>query len=197
MNEEEVLATLKLGETPAISRVDVLPTQRRTTPSSEVPSELVEQLVKGALAGYIASGPMTVVIHELQDRLPFWERYSLPPGRITRILVEERLLHTRLRRDQHRALMLVTHFGYGALMGALSNAAAWLLNGKELNPLLRGAVYAAVVWTGSYFGVLPALNVLPPAHRHPMRRNVVMIIGHLVWGVSTAILSDWMDGKKK
>lgn len=39
-----------------------------------------------------------------------------------------------------------------------------------------------MVWSGSYLGLLPALNILPPATEHPPGRNALMIAAHVVWG---------------
>jgi hypothetical protein len=33
---------------------------------------------------------------------------------------------------------------------------------------------------------VPALEILAPATRHPWRRNLLMIMAHVVWGVTLA-----------
>ncbi len=43
-----------------------------------------------------------------------------------------------------------------------------------------------LVWTVSYFGIMPGLRILQPAHEHPLRRNGLMIVAHLVWGSTMA-----------
>jgi uncharacterized membrane protein YagU involved in acid resistance len=40
------------------------------------------------------------------------------------------------------------------------------------------------LWVGSYLGWLPAMDILPPATQQPWRRNLVMIIAHMIWGVT-------------
>ena len=43
-----------------------------------------------------------------------------------------------------------------------------------------------MVWVLSYFGIMPGLRILRPAHDHPGRRNALMIAAHLVWGGTLA-----------
>ena len=35
-------------------------------------------------------------------------------------------------------------------------------------------------------GWIPAFGLLEPASRHPLRRNLTMIVAHFAWGWSTA-----------
>ena len=49
-----------------------------------------------------------------------------------------------------------------------------------------GSMAGVAVWAASYFGWIPAMGVLSPAHRHPPARNALMIAAHLVWGAVTA-----------
>jgi uncharacterized membrane protein YagU involved in acid resistance len=48
-----------------------------------------------------------------------------------------------------------------------------------------GAAAGVAVWLVSYMGWIPAW-ALKPATGHPMRRNLLMIRAHLVWGWTTA-----------
>ena len=45
-------------------------------------------------------------------------------------------------------------------------------------------VYGLGVWAMSYLGWIPAVRILTPAHRHPLRRNLLMIAAHIVWGLT-------------
>jgi hypothetical protein len=40
------------------------------------------------------------------------------------------------------------------------------------------------IWAGSYLGWLPTVGILTPATRHPWRRNLLMIVAHVIWGVA-------------
>ena len=44
--------------------------------------------------------------------------------------------------------------------------------------------YGLGVWAMSYLGWIPAARILTPAHRHPLRRNLLMIAAHIVWGLT-------------
>ena len=57
-----------------------------------------------------------------------------------------------------RSATLAAHFGYGAATGALYA----LLRPRGI--ILPGAAYGLLVWTVSYFGIMPGLRILQPAH---------------------------------
>jgi uncharacterized membrane protein YagU involved in acid resistance len=78
------------------------------------------------------------------------------------------------------------HFGYGAAAGALYVPLASRL---DLPIVLRGVIFAMLLWTGSYLGWLPAARILPPATEHPSRRTLLMILAHLVWGSTLALVA--------
>jgi uncharacterized membrane protein YagU involved in acid resistance len=127
----------------------------------------------GALAGFVATMPMTAVMSRLHRWLPAPERYPLPPRELTEDLPwpgSERSTGT-----------LVFHFLYGA-------AAGGLLGATSRRPgLMAGAGYGVLVWMGSYLGWIPASRRLVPATRHPARRNRLMLAAHLVWGAALAL----------
>ena len=47
---------------------------------------------------------------------------------------------------------------------------------------VKGIIFALLVWAGSYLGWLPAFDVSGSAPDQPLRRNVLMIGAHVVWG---------------
>jgi hypothetical protein len=121
---------------------------------------------------------MTFVMQELFRRLSAAERYPLPPREIT-----ERAA-TAVRHDNAASLpdaSLNAHLAYGAAAGAL------LVLARRRPGILIGAVYGVLVWAGSYFGWAPALRILKPANEQPVRRSLLMIAAHLVWGGVTAV----------
>lgn len=136
-------------------------------------------LLRGAIAGALATAPMSLVMVALQHALP-GRRETLPPREITENLLEAAELHPRCDRASTENLTLVGHFGYGAVCGAL------------LSPLTRGArsgVAAGVlVWGASYLGWLPAVDLFPSATEKPARQNALMIASHVVWGAALGIL---------
>jgi uncharacterized membrane protein YagU involved in acid resistance len=136
------------------------------------------RILLGALAGIAATCAMTAAARAMHRRLPAPERYPLPP----REIVESGLPVAERSLDEHgrRTATIAAHFGYGAVTGALYALAA------PKGSILSGAAYGVLVWAVSYFGIMPGLRILQPAHDHPARRNALMIAAHLVWGSTLA-----------
>ena len=135
---------------------------------------------RGAGAGLAGTVVMTIAMEWLWRRLPENERYPLPPREIIdRILPADVQNGLGERACQH--LTLAAHFGFGAAVGALF---PMLTNSRQLR---TGAAYGFGVWAASYCGWIPALRILKPAHKHPTRRNLLMIGAHLIWGAGTAL----------
>ena len=122
---------------------------------------------------------MTATARAMHRRLPAVERYPLPP----REIVESGLrVATKRSLGEHgrQTATIAAHFGYGAATGALYALAA------PRGSILSGAAYGFMVWVVSYFGIMPGLLILRPAHDHPGRRNALMIAAHPVWGSTLA-----------
>lgn len=145
------------------------------------------KLLTGALAGSVATAPMTLAMELMYRWLPSQERYPLPPSEITTKLEQEAGVEQNLDQAEHTALTLLNHFGYGAAAGAIYALAGSKLR-SPLPAALWGTGYGLVVWTVSYLGLLPALGILRPATEHPERRNALMIAAHVVWGSVTGLI---------
>ena len=113
--------------------------------------------------------------------LPRREKYPLPPRLITEEITERVGLEDDLTEDQLVGLTIFSHFGYGALFGSLY---ALYENRLPIHSSLKGTLTGLAIWVGSYLGWLPALGILRPATKHPWRRNLLMIVAHIVWGVT-------------
>jgi uncharacterized membrane protein YagU involved in acid resistance len=137
------------------------------------------RLLLGALAGIAGTFAMTAAARAMHRRLPAGERYPLPPREIIEGALPVPSKHG-LDEQQRQSVTLAAHFGYGAATGALYA----LL--RPRGSVLPGAAYGLLVWTVSYFGIMPGLGILQPAHEHPRRRNWLMIVAHLVWGSTMA-----------
>lgn len=135
--------------------------------------------IAGALAGLVATAPMTAFMAAAHRALPIWERYPLPPRRIAMRLAGAVGLRHQLDEPQRQGLTLASHFGYGAVGGALFAALAQTAGAT--GPL-SGSLFGLGVWAISYLGWLPAARVLPPATKHPIERTLLMVAAHLIWG---------------
>lgn len=130
----------------------------------------LDKALLGAVAGVAATMAMTATMRRLHAVLPDDERYPLPPREIvdrTFPAVDDR---------EARSRTLLAHFGFGGLTGAFF----------ALLPTTGGSgiAYGLCIWALSYLGWIPAARILTPAHRHPIRRNMLMIAAHVVWGLT-------------
>jgi len=141
------------------------------------------KLFQSALAGLVATLPMTIFMRSAWKRLPEQEKYALPPHQITRNVFKP---VRRLSDRRQRALTLFLHFAFGTAAGLVYGAV------EEKVPLphgVKGPLAGMAVWTGSYQGWIPALGILPSAMEQPRRRNLLMIIAHLIWGLTLGALA--------
>ena len=141
----------------------------------------MNKILFGALAGIVATVPMTFLMIEWHKRLPLEEKYPLPPREIFDELTEKAGVDRHLSETQKTNLSLIGHFAYGATTGAVYVPLVSLV--QTPNPV-NGAVYSLGIWAASYLGWLPALRVLRSADEHPAQRNALMITAHIVWGAA-------------
>ena len=142
-------------------------------------------LLFGALAGLVATVPMTVAMQLVRRQLPFLQRQRrLPPEQITLAMADTVDLKDKLNDAEKSALVAVGHFGYGAASGAVYGG---LVNRGDSSPVLSGAGFGLALWGVSYLGWLPALGIRRSAAEEPSGINVMMIGSHLVWGVATGM----------
>jgi uncharacterized membrane protein YagU involved in acid resistance len=145
------------------------------------------KLSQGALAGMAATLPMTLFMRSAWNRLPKREKYPLPPRQITRRLLKPA---RQLKEPQQRALTLFLHFTFGASAGLIYGAVEEKI---PLPGLIKGPLAGMAVWTVSYLGWIPALGILPSAVDHPWRRNLLMIVAHLIWGLALGAFAGMMN----
>jgi uncharacterized membrane protein YagU involved in acid resistance len=142
-------------------------------------------LLRGGLAGTIATAPMTLVMYLLWLMLSRRQRYYLPPRLITKNLLNQLNLDRSTSREQVTWLTWLLHFGYGGAMGTIfAPLAGW----RRLPAVPLGALYGIMVWIGSYKGLLPAVDLIRDADTQPDERNALMIAAHLVWGAATGFV---------
>jgi len=118
--------------------------------------------------------------------LPRQQRYHLPPRQITEEITGRLGVEDHMSEEGLIGLTVLSHFGYGAFFGSIY---ALFEDEMRMRPRLKGMLMGVAVWIGSYLGWLPALGILPPANQHPRRRNVLMIVAHMVWGVTLGKLT--------
>lgn len=130
---------------------------------------LVRRALRGAGAGLAATAAMSLWMTVL-------ERAGVMPGQPPRMVVDRLLpVDDDATAD---ALAALSHVGYGVASGALFGA---VLAPRRSGPVV-GACFGLALWAAGYEGWLPALQVLPPAHRDDRRRVGVMVGAHLIYG---------------
>ncbi|MBV9230228.1 MAG: DUF1440 domain-containing protein [Chloroflexi bacterium] len=146
------------------------------------------------IGGATGTIPMTIFMLVTQRFLPKGQRYELPPELITKELAERAHIRHHMNKTQVLIATLFSHFGYGAAMGVLYG-----ILGRQLpfSSLFRGIVFSLLVWGASYLGLLPLLGISESAHTEPVRRNILMITAHIVWGSTTGIVTDLLDQVSK
>jgi uncharacterized membrane protein YagU involved in acid resistance len=145
----------------------------------------------GALAGIAATAAMTIAAGAMFRRLPRAERYPLPPREITAKVAERAGIDQHLSERQRVDAALGLHFSYGAAAGALY--ADLVQRRPALPPALAGTAYGLAIWLVSYLGWLPAAGILRPVPEHPARRNMLMILAHVVWGTTLGMVVDGLE----
>lgn len=144
-------------------------------------------LIRGALAGAVATLPMTMIMSKLFGELPREDKARpLPPGEITGEVERRAGVASQIDDRAHRKMTVASHFGFGALCGAIYTMTFHRL---DMKPIVKGPVFGMAVWGISYMGWLPALGLAPAAWRESKQKNKLMIIAHLVWGASLARLA--------
>jgi putative membrane protein len=142
---------------------------------------------KGAVAGTVATIPMTAFMLLMQQALPRWQHYDLPPEKLTDELADRAGAKKHMNKPQKVALALVAHFAYGAAMGTLYSLLMQRGNIKTYPFLLKGNIFGLAVWGASYLGLLPAMQMSTTAPKETPHRNLLMIGAHIVWGTVLAV----------
>ncbi|UQN08389.1 DUF1440 domain-containing protein [Deinococcus sp. QL22] len=145
-------------------------------------------MTSAAVSGLLATLPMTVwMLGAQRFLLPSRERFALPPEQITDHIA--RAAGIRSVADQpvaRRTLTLINHFAYGAAAGTLYAP----LRRAPGAVVVKGSALGLGVWAANYLGLLPVTGVLSNAVHHPARRNALMVVAHLIWGVGTAVMAE-------
>ena len=146
---------------------------------------MIGSLAAGAVAGFVATAPMSLAMELLHKQLAHRHRDPLPP----RHIVDRglRMVGVRAGEDERSALTIAGHFGYGAATGALYGALAGPLRPP---PLPAGIAFGVLVWSASYLALLPLVGLFRRPSREANERKALMIAAHVVWGATLGLLAD-------
>ena len=157
----------------------------------------------GIWSGLLATGPMTLAMFALHNKLPNVEKSPLPPATLTSQFTSLFGLDQKLSQNPRENLTMLSHFGYGAACGLL-----YAFGFKKLHPhsaLLKGTLFGLGVWASSYMGWIPAFGLRANAYQMPAKRNGLMILAHIIWGASIGLAefemrrfgNQMLDGHRK
>ena len=143
---------------------------------------LLRDLVRGAIAGAVATVPMSAVMLAAQKAgaLP-----KQPPEEI----VDSALDAADVEVDEATSNVLATlnHFAFGASIGA-GYSALRRATSERGDAAVVGIAYALAVWFASYQGWVPRITPLPRATDDREDRQAVMAGAHVVYGAVLGVL---------
>jgi uncharacterized membrane protein YagU involved in acid resistance len=145
--------------------------------------------MRGALAGTVATVPMTLFIHAMDRMVPHEERGELPPRQITEEIDERANAEKRASKTTLDVTSGIAHFGFGAATGAIYGSVAERV---PLSATATGIGFGLAVWAASYAGALPELGLQRPPESRPFWRTATMIAGHVVWGAALGWSEEWL-----
>ena len=158
----------------------------------EFPIERILSMQPGAIAGGIATIPMTLFMLATQRLSSREQSDPLPPEGITREITERTNTDDKVDKRQLLGASLFSHFGYGVAAGTIySNTARRL----PWSPIIKGSLFGVLIWAVSYLGWLPLGRFDDAATKQPASRNALMIGAHIVWGVATGLITERFEKK--
>lgn len=143
-------------------------------------SSTIASLTEGALAGTLATIPMTAVMVVSHRLLPHDQRYPLPPQLIIEDLADTAEAELILELTGKQPTVWTAHIAYGALMGAIYGGLKG--NKRVENSVARGICFGLGVWAANYLVGLPVFGMRASAPNEPAPRDAMMIGSHIVWG---------------
>lgn len=148
-------------------------------------------MVRGGLAGILGTGPMSLAI--AAGRAAGLFRTPPPKQIIERAQAKAGIRH-ELPEPAVQASWLAAHLGYGAACGVLYTLLRPLL---PTSPITAGLLYGGAVWGVSYLGLMPSLGLYPGPKADSPLRAAVMIVAHVVFGVTTAEVERRLSDRKE
>jgi hypothetical protein len=139
----------------------------------------LRSLGEGAVAGAAGTGVMTAWMWAASRAGLMPEQ---PPRRIVRALLFPGSANSR--KPGEGPLGHLAHLGFGASMGAVFG----LSNSHRRPPVAVGITYALGVWAVSYEGWVSAAGILPPAHADWPKRDMAMVVAHILYGATLALV---------
>lgn len=150
-----------------------------------------KQCLNGAVAGLLATIPMSAVMMAGRRLLPKASQVPLPPAQITKNALRAIDVDDEVSRNAELALTVVNHFGFGGATGALYGSLC--APRSAAHAVATGCIYGLGVWSCSYLGWLPATGLYRSGFDDTRERNTLMIAAHLVWGAGLGLATRYFN----
>ena len=142
----------------------------------------------GGFAGLIATLLMTIVI-AVARRMGLLR--TPPPEQITATAAQHADASPGKGTSGWTAGWLTAHFSFGTGWGVIT---AGIIRFLPRSPLASGSILGIFIWLINYCGILPALNLYPAPQDDTRPRPLVMIVAHLVYGISLTSIIRRLSG---
>jgi uncharacterized membrane protein YagU involved in acid resistance len=139
---------------------------------------------RGAIAGAVATGPMTafMMLTRRQGRTP-----EIEPRLVEQWVTRATGTSRKLSEDQEVTLAGASHVAFGAAAGLLYGCLQRFL---PLPAVITGVAVGLVIWAVSYAGWIPALGILPPPTKEPKETTARRVTMHAIYGASMGLAYD-------
>jgi uncharacterized membrane protein YagU involved in acid resistance len=161
------------------------PKPTHVDPPTNRADDALNSCVNGVVAGLIATAPMTWTIRAAQALMRRRHGNRIPPRQVAEAVLHKAAVDDDLPPRRKDAVATLSHYAFGAVAGALVGAAT---KNSPLPKPVTGALVGLGVWSASYLGWLPAAGLRKSATDDTPQRNAQMILAHLVWGATAALL---------
>jgi hypothetical protein len=142
----------------------------------------LQRLARGALAGTLATVPMTAAMGI--GKAAGW-MVTPPPEQVTAEVQQEAGIRNEIDHSAFTISWLGAHVAFGAACGAL------YAEGRRCfphPPVVAGMIFGTVIWAAAYGAALPALGLYPSVPDDSHTRTTVMLAAHEVFGASLGVL---------
>ncbi|HWA99045.1 MAG TPA: hypothetical protein VG713_11160 [Pirellulales bacterium] len=159
-------------------------------------SHVAEYSKRGAL-GALGGLAGTVAIQSLLKASQKWAPSAVPPMRDEpgHFMVHKakqalpRSAQSSIPKPIEKGAEQLLGIGYGLTFGALCAA----VRNRRRSVVVDGALLGTLTWAAGYLGWLPAAGLMPPLWRQRTTQVAAPIAEHVVYGVITVAVYDWLN----